>query len=99
MWPHRSTLALLCSMLVTACAAPASSQGTAGQGGSTGATPQVIVYIGTGGGIQTTNTSNPTAAPAASSTATSDQAATNDVKPAVGTDAIKAATPVLGGVK
>ena len=87
---------ILCLTLVS-CAAPASDQG---QGGSTGATPLVVINIGTGGGVNTTNTSVPTAAPASSASAA--QTATNEVKPAVGTDAIEAATgagAVKGAVK
>lgn len=80
-------------LALVSCAAPASDQG---QGGSTGATPMVVVNIGTGGGITTTNTSAPTAAPASSASAA--QTATNDTKPAVGTDAIKAAVPTASAV-
>ena len=85
-----SGMFVLLACLVS-CAAPASDQG---QGGSTGPTPMVVVNIGTGGGISTTNTSAPTAAPASSASAA--QTATNDVKPALGTDAVKA---VVDGVK
>ena len=79
---------------VAACASPQASQGTAGQGGSTGGTPTVVVYIGSDNGTVTV-TQAPTAAPAASSSATATQPTTQttDVKPAVGTDAVKALQP------
>lgn len=81
----------LLAALLAACAAPRSDQG---QGGSTGPTPQVVVNVGTNGGVTVTNTTAPTAAPA--SNAQASQTATAEIKPAVGTDAIKAAVP--GGV-
>lgn len=80
---------LVTMLTLTGCAMPAADQG---QGGSTGATPLVVINVGTGGGVTVTNTSAPTAAPASS--ASSAQSATNDVKPAVGDSAIKAATGV-----
>lgn len=85
---------LLVALFLAACAAPASDQG---QGGSTGATPLVVVNIGTGGGVEVSQTSAPTAAPASSASAA--QTATNDVRPAVGTDAIKAAVPGAGAAE
>lgn len=77
------------------CAAPRSDQGQ-GQGGSvTGGIPTIAIYIGTGGGIETTIATSPAAAPAATSAAQASQRAevTTDVRPAVGDDAVKALTP------
>jgi len=86
-------LALVASILV-ACAAPAAQQGTAGQGGSTGPTPAVVIYIGSDHGTVTV-TSAPTAAPAAASTATATQPSTATVTPSanLGDSAIKAVVP------
>jgi hypothetical protein len=96
-------LVLALPLILAACAAPASTQGTAGQGGSnTSPVYSITVNIGTGGGTSTTVTSVPAAAPSAASTATAAQTASNDVKADanLGTDAIKAVTPIptLGGV-
>lgn len=89
----KTATVVLAALMLTACANPQAQQGTAGQGGSTGPTPAVVIYIGSDHGTVTV-TSAPTAAPAAASTATAAQTATNDVKPAVGTDAVKALAPV-----
>ena len=89
-------VAAACAVFCLAsCAAPNSDQGQ-GQGGSTGAAPLVVINVGTGGGVEVTNTSFPTAAPSAESAAKSHQAATNDVKPTVaaGDKAIEAVSPV-----
>lgn len=82
---------LLLLVALAACAAPKSDQG---QGGSTGAIPQQVTNIAFHGPITVTNNGIPTAAPA--SNAQASQTATAEIKPAVGTDAIKAAVP--GGV-
>jgi hypothetical protein len=88
---------LVAALALGGCAAPASDQG---QGGSTGQVPTVqnIINIGTGGGVTANPASTvaPTAAPASSASAA--QTATTDVKPAIGTDAIKAAVPGTGAV-
>lgn len=83
-------LALLAVLALVSCAAPASDQG---QGGSTGGVPTNQTVINFNGPVHVESLANPTAAPASSAQAT--QTATNDVKPAVGTDAIKAVVPVL----
>lgn len=94
-------LALLVACAAFAgCALPSAEQGHAAQGSTVTAPPLAITFnIGTGGGITTTNTSLPTAAPSAASTAQAEQHATTDVKAdaALGDSAIKAVTPLLGG--
>ena len=84
--PHKAPAAVPLfvglALALGACAAPTASQGTAGQGGSTGSAPVVCIYIGSDNGAVTV-TSAPTAAPSAASDASSSQTATNDIKPDV----------------
>lgn len=95
----KAALGLSLLVALVGCAAPANTQGQAGQGGSNPA-PQVSVSvnIGTGPGSTFTAspTSAPTAAPAASSTATASQHADATVTPtaALGDSAIKALAPI-----
>lgn len=87
---------LVLVLCLASCATPSATQGNAGQGGSIQAPPLFMtVNIGTGGGVTTTLTSAPTAAPAATSTAAAEQHATADVKPsaALGDSALKALVP------
>ena len=101
---HVTRSALVLALLLSACAAPQSSQGTQGQGGAATAPQTTInVNIGTGPGstVTASPTSAPTAAPSAASTAAATQTAeaSPKVDANLGTDAIKAAAgvPVLGG--
>ena len=78
---------------MTGCAAPAATQGSGTQGGSATAPLCVVsVNIGTGGGVESSVSSVPTAAPASTSNAQADQKA--DASPK--TDVTVPAS-VLGG--
>ncbi len=80
---------------LASCAAPAASQGNAGQGGSaTSPIYNITVNVGSDKGTITV-TSAPTAAPSAASEAASTQTATNDIKPDVTIPA--GGIPTLGG--
>lgn len=87
----RTILYLSLLLALAACAAPTSDQG---QGGSTGEVPQNVTNIVFHGDVNVTQTGAPAAAP--SSSAKSDQAATNDIKPDVEIPA--GVIPTLGEV-
>ena len=86
------------------CAAPASEQGRASQGGSTGQQPVVNVAVTFGGQVRVDGLSSGTAAPSAASEAQARQDAKQDTKLDVPIDASglvpgAAAGKVLGGLK
>lgn len=86
-------LALVAVLALSACAMPVSDQGQ-GQGGSIDRAPVVNVTVSFNGDVKVDGTLTPTAAPSAASSAKSDQAATNDVKPNVEIPA--SAIPTIG---
>lgn len=86
-------LALVAVLALSACAAPVADLGQ-GQGGQTDRAPVVNVVVTFSGSTKVDGTSAPTEAPSATSSAKSDQAATNDVKPNVEIPA--SAIPTIG---
>lgn len=69
----------LAVLALSACAAPNAESGRAAQGGSTGPAPQTVVNVTFAGPVTVTASSVPTAAPAASSSAETQQKADNAV--------------------
>lgn len=99
--PPAALLLILGVGTFSGCVAPASEQGKAAQGGSTGTMPVVNVTVTFGGKVDVSGTSSGTAAPSAASEATNRQDAKQDGKLdlSVPVDASGGAGKVLGAVK
>ena len=98
--PAPPVVLVLAALALSACVAPASEQGRASQGGSTGQQPVVNVTVTFGGQVRVDGLSSGTAAPSAASEAQSKQDARQDGKLDVSVPVDAAgAGKVLGAVK